>query len=209
MFEFHDVKFLDIIDINHLHINTDEITCITGPSGSGKSTLLRLINKLISPSSGYISLDGEDIANIDPVDYRRRVPMLSQSPIIYPGTIRDNLLIGRKFQEKSFPDDRTLTEALKRVSLDMDLSEDITNLSGGEQQRVSIARLMLLDSPIYLLDEPSSALDDLTEDFVIKTMVDMAKENDKTIIYVTHSNDIADKYSDRLIRIVDGRVSNE
>lgn len=209
MFEFHDVKFLDIIDIDHLDINTNEVTCITGPSGSGKSTCLRLINKLISPSSGFISLDGEDIANIDPVSYRRRVPMLSQSPIIYPGTIKDNLLIGRKFQEKSMLEDNNLIEALKRVKLDMDLSEDISNLSGGEQQRVSIARLMLLDSPIYLLDEPSSALDDLTEDFVIETMVDMARENNKTIIYVTHSNSIATKYSDRLIKIVDGRVSNE
>ena len=209
MFEFHDVKFLDIIDIDHLHINTNEVTCITGPSGSGKSTCLRLMNKMISPSEGYISLDGEDIANLDPVKYRRRVPMLSQSPIIYPGTIKDNLLIGRKFQDKSLPDDSALIEALKRVKLDMDLDEDIDNLSGGEQQRVSIARLMLVDSPIYLLDEPSSALDDLTEDFVIKTMVDMARANNKTIIYVTHSNSIATKYSDRLIKIVDGRISND
>ena len=83
------------------------------------------------------------------------------------------------------------------------------NLSGGECQRVSIARLMLLDSQIYLLDEPSSALDDITEDFVIATMVDMAKREDKTIIYVTHSSEISKKYSDRIIKIVDGEVSHE
>ena len=100
-------------------------------------------------------------------------------------------------------------QALSKVKLNVDLSESIDNLSGGEQQRVSIARLMLLDSEAFLLDEPSSALDDLTEDFVIKTMVDMAKENKKTIIYVTHSNSMADKYSDRLIKIVEGRISND
>lgn len=135
--------------------------------------------------------------------------MLSQSPIIYSGSIRENLLIGRKFQDKSKLDDTNLISALSKVKLNMDLDESIDNLSGGEQQRVSIARLMLLDSEAFLLDEPSSALDDLTEDFVIKTMVDMAKENKKTIIYVTHSNSMADKYSDRLIKIVEGRISND
>lgn len=208
MFEFHDVKFLDIIDIDHLTINTNEVTCIIGPSGSGKSTLLKLINKMISPSSGYITLDGDNIADLNSVEYRRKVPMLSQSPITFPGTIRDNLLMGRKFHQKDSLSDNELRKALDSVKLQKDLGDDIGNLSGGEQQRVSIARLMLLDSPIYLLDEPSSAFDDLTEDFVISTMVDLARENNKTIIYVTHSNSMADKYSDRLIKIVDGRVSN-
>ena len=98
---------------------------------------------------------------------------------------------------------------MESVKLDKSLGEDIDNLSGGEAQRLAIARLMLCDSEVYLLDEPSSALDDLTEDFVIKTMVDMAREKNKTIIYVTHSKDMADKYSDKLIKIVDGRISHE
>lgn len=209
MFEFHNLKFEDIISIDSLTINRNEVTCIVGPSGSGKSTLLRLINKMISPTSGYISLDGKDIADIDSVSYRRMVPMLSQSPITFPGTIRDNLLIGRKFQEKSSVSDKELNDALSKVKLNMDLDEKIDNLSGGEKQRISIARLTLLDSEIYLLDEPSSALDDVTEDFVTETMVDMARHTNKTIIYITHSNAMANKYSDRLIRIVDGKVSHD
>lgn len=209
MFEFHNVKFEDILNIENLTINSNEVTCIIGPSGSGKSTLLRLINKLISPTKGYISLDGEDIASIDSTTYRRRVPMLSQNPVTFPGTVRDNLLMGRKFQEKDLLSDDILNKALESVKLDKSLTEDIDNLSGGEAQRLAIARLMLCDSEVYLLDEPSSALDDLTEDFVIKTMVDMAREKNKTIIYVTHSKDMADKYSDKLIKIVDGRISHE
>lgn len=209
MFEFHNVEFEDILNIDNLTINSNEITCIIGPSGSGKSTLLRLINKLISPTKGYISLDGEDIANIDSTTYRRRVPMLAQNPVTFPGTVRDNLLMGRKFQEKDLLSDEILKKALESVKLDKSLGEDIDNLSGGEAQRLAIARLMLCDSEVYLLDEPSSALDDLTEDFVIKTMVDMAREKNKTIIYVTHSKDMADKYSDKLIKIVDGRISHE
>jgi ABC transporter related len=208
MFTFENVKYKDILAIDDLKIELGKITCITGPSGSGKSTLLRLINKLISPDSGIITLNGEDIADINSVDYRRRVPMLSQSPVTFPGDIRENLLIGRKFQAKDEPSDDKLRKALKAVSLDESLDKDIENLSGGEQQRVSIARLMLLDSDIYLLDEPSSALDDLTEDFVIKSMVDMANDQNKTIIYVTHSKSMADKYSDKVIKIVDGRVYN-
>lgn len=208
MFTFDNVKYKDILDINNLSIELGKVTCITGPSGSGKSTFLRLINKLISPDSGVISLNGENIADINSVEYRRRVPMLSQSPVTFSGTIRDNLLIGRKFQNKEAPSDDKLLVALKAVSLDEPLDKDVDNLSGGEQQRVSIARLMLLDSDIYLLDEPSSALDDLTEDFVIKSMVDMANDQNKTIIYVTHSKSMADKYSDKVIKIVDGRVYN-
>lgn len=208
MFTFDNVRYKDILDIDKLKIDLGKVTCITGPSGSGKSTFLRLINKLISPDSGVIALDGENIANIDSVTYRRRVPMLSQSPVTFPGTIRDNLLIGRKFQGKDSLNDDKLLKALKAVSLEEPLDKNIENLSGGEQQRVSIARLMLLDSEIYLLDEPSSALDDITEDFVIKSMVDMARDENKTIIYVTHSNSMAKKYSDSVINIVDGRVVN-
>ena len=208
MFTFDNVKYKDILDIDHLSIELGKVTCIIGPSGSGKSTFLRLINKLISPDSGVISLNGGNIADINSVEYRRRVPMLSQSPVTFSGTIRDNLLIGRKFQNKEAPSDDKLLAALKAVSLDEPLDKDVDNLSGGEQQRVSIARLMLLDSEVYLLDEPSSALDDLTEDFVIKSMVDMARDENKTIIYVTHSNSMADKYSDRVIKIVDGRIVN-
>lgn len=212
MFEFHDVTFKDIIKIDELQISHNEITCIIGPSGSGKSTMLKLINKLISPSSGYITYNGKNIANIDPVSYRRRVPMLAQNPLTFKGSIRDNLLIGRKFQDKDPVSDEILNKALASVKLDKSLSTDMENLSGGECQRVSIARLMLLDSQIYLLDEPSSALDDITEDFVIGTMVDMAKKENKTIIYVTHvthSSEISKKYSDRIIKIVDGEVSHE
>ncbi|MFO3717521.1 ATP-binding cassette domain-containing protein [Anaerococcus sp. ENR1011] len=208
MFTFDNVKYKDILAIDDLKIELGKVTCITGPSGSGKSTFLRLINKLISPDSGIIALNEENIASINSVSYRRKVPMLSQSPVTFPGTIRDNLLIGRKFQGKKTLSDDKLLSALKAVSLDEPLDKDIENLSGGEQQRVSIARLMLLDSEIYLLDEPSSALDDITEDFVIKSMVDMARDENKTIIYVTHSNSMADKYSDRVINIVDGRVVN-
>ena len=208
MFTFDNVKYKDILAIDDLKIELGKVTCITGPSGSGKSTFLRLINKLISPDSGVIYLNRENIADINSVEYRRRVPMLSQSPVTFSGTIRDNLLIGRKFQNKEAPSDDKLLAALKAVSLDEPLDKDVDNLSGGEQQRVSIARLMLLDSEVYLLDEPSSALDDLTEDFVIKSMVDMARDENKTIIYVTHSNSIADKYSDRVIKIVDGRILN-
>lgn len=208
MFKFEHVKYKDIIDIDNLNINLGEVTCIIGPSGSGKSTCLRLINKLISPTTGIISLNGENIANINSVEYRRKVPMLSQSPVSFPGSIRDNLLMGRKFQGKNEVSDSDLQNALDKVSLDEPLDKNIENLSGGEQQRVSIARLMLLDSDIFLLDEPSSALDDITEDFVIKSMVDMAKSQNKTIIYVTHSNSMAEKYSDRVIKIVDGIVNN-
>lgn len=204
MFELKNIKFLDVLDIKHLYIEEAKLTVIVGPSGSGKSTLLKMLNKMISPDSGQILFKGEDISNMDPVKLRRQVPMLSQDVIRYPGTIRDNLAIGLRFQEKDCPSDDILKSALKDVGLDKSLDTSMQDLSGGESQRVAIARLALLDTEVYLLDEPSSALDNETEDFVIKTFVENIRG--KTLVYVTHSEKLAEKYADNVIKIVGGKV---
>lgn len=205
MFELKNIKFKDILDIPYLKINEGKVTVITGPSGSGKSTLLKMLNKMQSPTSGEIFYKGENIKKINPIMLRREIPMLGQDVIRYQKTVRDNLLIGLKFQDKSSVDDEFLKETLNKIRLDIDLDSNIEKLSGGEMQRVAIARLILLNKDTYLLDEPTSALDSVTEDIVIKNFIENFKG--KTIIYVTHSEKIAQKYADKLIELIGGKIN--
>ena len=204
MFELNNIKFQNLLDIPYLKIRQGKVTVITGPSGSGKSTLLKLLNKIQSPTSGEIYYKGENIKNIDSITLRRSLPMLGQDVIRYQKTVRDNLLIGLKFQNMNPVSDEILKDSLKKVRLDISLDAKIEKLSGGEMQRVAIARLILLDKDTYLLDEPTSALDSKTEEIVIRNFIKNFKG--KTIIYLTHSERIAQKYADDLIEIVGGKL---
>ena len=208
MFYIKDLKFKSILDIDEMKIEGHKITSIVGKSGSAKTTLLKMLNKMFTPDSGEIFYNGTNIKEIDAIDLRRQVVMLGQTPAIFPGTLRDNLLIGRKFANKEFLEDKQLINMLKKVELDKSLDQDGGELSGGEQQRVALARVILSDPDVFLLDEPSSALDDLTERLIITSLINYTKENNKTLIMVTHSTEIAKEFSDQVFEIRD-RTSNE
>ncbi len=205
MFEFIDVRYKGIINLPSLIVEKGKITTFIGESGGGKTTILRLLNKMISPTEGEILFQGCPLNEVDAVTHRRQVTMLSQSPIVFDGNIKDNLNIGFQFQGKQIPNDSKLNEVLERVQLKKSLTDAVDRLSGGEKQRLALGRVMLLNSPVYLLDEPSSALDDSTEKLIIEMFTEFVKENNKTLIMVTHSKDIAHKYSDTIIRIANGK----
>ncbi len=206
MIEFHDVAYKDIIKIDNLVIREGEVTCLVGKSGGGKSTLLKLLNKTISPTRGKILYKGEDLAAIDSVEHRRRVVYLNQKPHLFPGTIKDNLLQGFYFQRRKAPSDEALQDVLEWVRLRKPLSTDVANFSGGEAQRLALARVLLLDAEVYLFDEPSSALDDETEDIVLDTVVRCVKEKKKTLVMVTHSKEHARRHADSIHHMHEGRL---
>ena len=206
MFEVSDLKFKDILDIPFLCINRP-ITCIVGSSGSGKTTLLRMLNKLNVPDNGMIVYNGKDISNMDTLKLRRQVVMLGQTPVIYSGSVEDNLQIGLYFSKRVPASISALKESLIRVELDKQLSDGCGNLSGGEKQRLCLARVMLMDAETYLLDEPSAALDKGTEQFIIENLSRFVLENNKQLIMVTHSEQIAEKFSNSIIRIENGKVT--
>lgn len=208
MFLLKNVKYMHILEINDLHIKESKVTCIVGESGSGKSTLLRLLNKLISCDSGEITFNGQPLDTIDSVELRRNVVMLPQHPVIFPGTVRDNLLIGLKFAEKPMVDDKKLRQILEMVHLSKELNDVSDKLSGGEKQRLALGRVLLLDPQVFLLDEPSSALDEETEHIMIEKLVAYAKEANKTLIMVTHSKKVAEAYSEYMVEIHQGKVVN-
>ena len=208
MYQIIDVRYKNILDIKELRIPEKKVTSIVGKSGSGKTTLLRLLNKLISCDSGKILFKEKSLKEISSVELRRKVVMLPQQPVIFAGSIRENLLKGLEFSEKELLEDDELKEILKLVHLDKPLDTEGDKLSGGEKQRVALGRVILMDPEVLLLDEPSSALDELTEDKIIEFVANYSRDNNKTLILVTHSKDISKKYSDVEIVIESGKISS-
>jgi putative ABC transport system ATP-binding protein len=208
LFSLENVTYKHILDIKHLEIKENQITCIVGESGSGKSTLLRLLNKLISCDTGSIYYKKQLINTLNSVELRRKVVMLPQLPSIFPGTVRDNLTIGLTFSEKSMVEDHKLLQTLSIVHLNKGLDEISDKLSGGEKQRLALARVILLEPDVFLLDEPSSALDEETERIIIEKLVAHVHTTHKTLIMVTHSKTVAQTYSDNIIEIQQGKVIN-
>lgn len=130
-------------------------TAIVGPSGSGKSTLLRLLNRFEDPDSGRVLLDGVDARTLDVLALRRRVGLLAQRPVMLTARVRDEVRVGAP----DLGDDR-VAGLLARVALEgLDPDRATDGLSGGEQQRLALARALALDPEVLLLDEPTSALD--------------------------------------------------
>ena len=206
MFSLKKVIYKHILEINNLNIKRYKVTCIVGESGSGKSTLLRLLNKLISCDSGEIFYNGQSLNSINSIELRRNIGMLPQLPVIFPGSIKDNLLIGLKFAEKPLVDDKKLRTILNIIHLNKNLDDNGDKLSGGERQRLALGRLILIDPDVFLLDEPSSAMDEKTENIIIKTLVSYIQETNKTLIMVTHSKKVAQTYAENIIEIHQGKV---
>jgi putative ABC transport system ATP-binding protein len=206
MFVLKNVKYKNILDINNLEIKENLTTCIVGESGSGKTTLLRLLNKMISCDSGEIYYNNKPLSEIDSVILRRSVIMLPQSPAIFKGTVRDNLLMGLNFSEKPAVSDEILKITLNTVKLNKDINDNADKLSGGEKQRLALGRILIMNPDVLLLDEPSSALDEDTENIIIEALVDFSRKNQKTLVMVTHSKSVAERFSDEIITIEKGKL---
>ena len=205
-FELRDVRFKEVLNIDSLEIEACKVSAIVAPSGGGKTTLLRILNRMTSPESGQVLFFGESVEQMDPVHLRRKVVMLTQMPVIFAGTVRENLLIGSRLAETQEPTPEDVQAIMVRVGLDKDLSADAAQLSGGEKQRLALARVMLMDPEVMLLDEPSASLDEETEARIFDLVTEFCRERCKTLIMVTHSEKGFTGYYDTLIRIRDGKV---
>lgn len=208
MFLLKNIQYKNILNIKELKIFPGKITCIVGESGSGKTTLLKLLNNMIACEKGEILFNGKSLYEIDPINLRRRVVMLPQNPIVFDGSVKDNLLIGLKFSEKPFLNDRELVEVLKEMKLNKELASQVEQLSGGEKQRLSLGRVLIMEPDILLLDEPSSALDEETEELIMKNIVSYIKKNKKTLVMVTHARKIAEQYGEIIIEVRNGQIIN-
>jgi putative ABC transport system ATP-binding protein len=179
---------------------------LMGPSGSGKSTLLRCLNRLVEPTAGTVRFDGRDIRAFDPRELRRRAALVMQAPVLFEGTVRDNLRLRPADTPGDFSDAR-LGEGLAEVGLDPDiLDRDAATLSGGEKQRVTIARALLRDPQVLLLDEPTSALDPPNVTRVVETIARLRVARGLSIITVTHQPELVHRLGGCLLYLVEGQV---
>jgi putative ABC transport system ATP-binding protein len=179
---------------------------LMGPSGSGKSTLLRCLNRLVEPTAGTVRFDGRDIRAFDPRKLRRRAALVMQTPVLFEGTVRDNLRLRTADTPGDFSDAR-LGAGLAEVGLDPDvLDRDAATLSGGEKQRVTIARALLRHPQALLLDEPTSALDPPNVTRVVDTIARLRDERGLSIIAVTHQPELARRLGGGLLYLVAGQV---
>ena len=205
MFKLNDIKFKNILDIENLEIHENVVTIVKGESGSGKSTMLKLLNNIISPDSGVVMYNGVDVNDINPITLRRDVIMQSQFPNIFPGNVRENLNIIFTLRGEEGLDDEKLLKALEIVNLKKDLTDDAQNLSGGEKTRLSIARLFLVEPEVFLLDEPGASLDSKTEEILMNNVISEIKRRNKTLIYISHS-DNPEMIADEIITMKNGKV---
>lgn len=186
-------------------VRTGEVLAIVGPSGSGKSSLLRLLNRLDEPTSGTVYLEGTDYRQIAPRELRRKLGLVNQRPFLFPGTVEQNLQFGPSQRGESLSKD-AVEELLARVGLKGYASRNVANLSGGEAQRVSVARTLANSPLILLLDEPTSALDETSKREVESSIQTIVRDQGLTCILVTHDTAQAARLAARALVLECGRV---
>jgi len=179
------------------------VTVVFGPSGSGKSTLLRLCNRLEVPTSGRVLFCGKDIAALDPLWLRRRVGMCFQRPTPFPGTVAENL----RAADPAASDAR-MSETLARVALTGSwLDRDATALSGGEAQRMCLARTLMAQPEVLLLDEPTSAVDAAAARVIEHAVRDLADGQGTPAVWVTHDAAQVERIADWVVYLDNGRCT--
>jgi putative ABC transport system ATP-binding protein len=193
-----------ILDDLSLDIADRGITVVLGPSGAGKSMTLRLLNRLEAPTSGTVRFRGDDVSSLDPLRLRRRVGMVFQRPAVFPGTVRENLLVAA-------PDagDGELVACLDAADLDAAFLDRVADeLSGGQAQRVCLARTLATQPEVLLMDEPTSALDPHARHRLEETARRLVDDG-RPMVWVTHDLEQADRLSDQRVVLVAGRLATE
>jgi putative ABC transport system ATP-binding protein len=187
-------------------VPTGRVLVVVGPSGAGKSSFLRLLNRLDEPTSGAVRFEGHDYRQIPPRELRRRVGMVTQTAYLFPGTLADNLRFGPLQHGIELPA-KTIAALLTEVGLEGRSGEDVAHLSGGEAQRVSLARALANEPAVLLLDEPTSSLDAEAKDEIEKLILGVVRRNELTCVMVSHDLAQAARVADQIMVMNKGRVT--
>lgn len=188
-----------------LQLERGTVLAVLGPSGSGKSTLLRMLNRLDEPTDGQLLLDGQDYREINPRNLRRRVGMVMQRPYLFPGTAAANVSYG-PLQHGNALSSQQIADLIEQVGMTGHAEDDVSTLSGGEAQRISIARALANEPEVLLLDEPTSALDEVSRLAIERLLFTLVRNRNTTCVWVTHDVAQASRIADIALKIESGRA---
>lgn len=200
------------VDDVSLSVSAGSFVTLLGPSGCGKTTLLKMVNRLYEPTSGRILVNGEDTASVSPTELRRHIGYVIQQTGLFPHLrIEDNIAtVPRLLRWDKARIDRRVDELLELVNLPLDYRRRYPRqLSGGEQQRVGVARALAADPPIVLMDEPFGAIDAINRTRLQDELCAIQTRLHKTILFVTHDVEEAFKLGDRIVVMREGKVVQE
>lgn len=200
------LSFNGTIHYQDIHIIQNKVNFIVGKSGTGKSTLLRLFNCTLSQSSGDIRYLGKNLSEMDTIEIRKEISLISQSVYLFDANIRDNFHQFYEYRGLPAPAEPVMKEFLQRCCIIFDLDKDCTTMSGGERQRVYIAIFLSFLPSVLMLDEPTSALDKENSHDVINNVLSFCKDKGITVIVVSHDSSVTETFAENIITI--GKVEN-
>jgi putative ABC transport system ATP-binding protein len=188
-----------------VQVQRGEVLAVVGPSGAGKSSFLRLLNRLDEPTGGTVLVNGRDYRQMPARELRRCVGMVMQMAYLFPGTVAANIAFGPRQRHEILPPGK-ITGLLERVGLPGYQDRDVVGLSGGEAQRVSLARTLANAPEALLLDEPTSALDEASARAIEELLLSIIRERQMTCVIITHDMQQAARIADRAMHLEAGKL---
>jgi tungstate transport system ATP-binding protein len=196
------------LSIDHVDIYAGEVLAIIGPNGAGKSTLLLALSKLLKPEAGSIFFRGQSIDQIADLKYRRQIALVLQEPLLLDTSVSNNIAAGLRFRGISKSEiNQRIDEWLMRLNISHLKDRPASQLSGGQAQRVSLARAMVLKPTLLLLDEPFSPLDTPTRMAFMQDLRTLLSDTATTTLFITHDQEQALFIGDRVAVLLDGKIS--
>lgn len=199
-----------ILDIDYLSFQESKIYAIVGPNGSGKTTLLNILNLLVKPDKGQIFFRDQEIinnSNSKLLEIRRKMTLVDQDPFLFQSTVYSNVAYGLKVRSvSSIVQQNRIKNALDMVGLSGFEDRKVDQLSGGEAQRVVIARALVIEPEILFLDEPTTSIDQRHIDIVERIIKKIKEKIKTTVIFSTHNLSQAYRLADEVISILDGKI---
>lgn len=197
----------NVLKIETLDIHKGETLAVVGPNGAGKSTFLLALAHLLKSVDGEISFHGRLQGEWDDLEYRRKIAFVFQDPLLMDMSVYDNIALGLKFRGVEKPEIHVRVDRWSKImGVEKLLKRRAGQLSGGEAQRVSLARAFILDPELLLMDEPFSAVDPQTREQLIEDLSKAMAQEHRTTIFVTHNLKEAAQFGDRVAVLIDGKV---
>ncbi len=206
-FGYHNTRILRDF---FMEIGDGRIVSIVGPNGSGKSTLIKCIDNILIPSSGDVTVDRDDIGKMNRIDIAKKIAYVPQnSPRVFPNTVFDVVLMGRRpylSWRGDKGDEEKVWEVMRLLGIEELAMNFFTELSGGQQQKVLIARALAQETGLILLDEPTSNLDVWHQIDVMEILRSLVRRQGLTALIAIHDLNMASRYSDKIMMMKNGRI---